>query len=104
MAEFLDAQGFRTMWENGGMIAATSEADGDKGLVPKPLAGDQLKFLRGDGTWVEISSGTSDYTNLINKPQIEGVILEGDKTFEELNANPLSNIEIESIVALADAT
>lgn len=28
--------------------------------------------------------GTNDYNDLINKPSIEGVTLEGDKTFEEL--------------------
>lgn len=36
------------------MTGATAAADGLAGLVPQPLAGDHLKFLRGDGTWVEI--------------------------------------------------
>ncbi len=30
---------------------ATASADGASGLVPKPEAGDQDKFLKGDGTW-----------------------------------------------------
>lgn len=30
---------------------ATAEAAGAKGLIPAPLAGDQSKFLSGDGTW-----------------------------------------------------
>lgn len=33
-------------------VGATSAAPGSKGLVPQPQAGDQEKFLRGDGTWV----------------------------------------------------
>lgn len=33
------------------MLGATSSADGKGGLVPKPVTGDQLKFLKGDGTW-----------------------------------------------------
>ena len=33
------------------MTGATSSADGVAGLVPAPHAGDQGKFLRGDGTW-----------------------------------------------------
>lgn len=33
------------------MQGATSSLNGIKGLVPTPKAGDQEKFLRGDGTW-----------------------------------------------------
>ena len=32
------------------MTGATEDTDGTSGLVPVPAAGDQLKFLRGDGT------------------------------------------------------
>ena len=32
------------------MTGATENTDGISGLVPVPAAGDQLKFLRGDGT------------------------------------------------------
>lgn len=41
---------------------------------------------------------SSDYNDLINKPMIEGVVLEGDKTFEELNLNVLTNTELEAIL------
>ena len=30
---------------------ATSSTDGKAGLVPGPKAGDEKKFLQGDGTW-----------------------------------------------------
>lgn len=40
------------------MQGATASADGAGGTVPKPLAGDQNKFLRGDATWVEVSGLT----------------------------------------------
>ena len=33
------------------MDGATSSTNGQKGAVPAPQAGDQGKFLRGDGTW-----------------------------------------------------
>lgn len=33
------------------MTGATSSAAGTHGLVPAPAAGNQVKFLRGDGTW-----------------------------------------------------
>lgn len=35
------------------MTGATAETDGASGLVPAPKAGEQNKFLRGDGTWAE---------------------------------------------------
>lgn len=40
----------------------------------------------------------ADYTVLENKPQIEGVTLEGNKTFPELHLNSMSNIEIENLL------
>lgn len=36
------------------MTGATADTDGASGLVPAPAAGDEGKFLRGDGTWGEI--------------------------------------------------
>ena len=39
-----------------------------------------------------------DYNRLKNKPMIEGVVLEGDKTFEELHLNVLTNEELEAIL------
>ena len=40
------------------MVGATSADDGVAGIVPKPRAGDQNKFLRGDATWAEVSGLT----------------------------------------------
>lgn len=36
---------------------ATALADGTQGLVPGPLAGDQDKFLKADGTWATVQGG-----------------------------------------------
>ena len=38
---------------------ATASADGTQGLVPAPVAGDQTKFLSGDGTWQTVQSGAT---------------------------------------------
>lgn len=38
---------------------ATSLADGKVGLVPKPVKGDEINFLCGDGTWKSIPYGGS---------------------------------------------
>ena len=49
------------------MTGATSSVAGASGLVPQPVAGDNAKFLRGDGTWAEAGSSyamvVTDYTN-----------------------------------------
>lgn len=36
------------------MTGATNSSDGAAGYAPKPLMGDEDKFLKGDGTWTEI--------------------------------------------------
>lgn len=36
------------------MTGASADKDGTSGLVPNPKAGDNNKFLRGDGTWAEV--------------------------------------------------
>ena len=46
----------------------------------------------------DLIEGTPDYNNLINKPQIEGVTLSGDKSYEDLNLESLSNLELESLL------
>lgn len=48
------------------MTAATASAAGLRGVVPAPAAGDQNKFLRGDGTWQEVAAGGSN-SNIICK-------------------------------------
>ena len=42
--------------------------------------------------------GTTNYLDSINKPSIEGVTLVDDKTFEDLGAMSLTNLEIEKII------
>ena len=43
----------------GDMTGAGASTAGTKGLVPAPAAGDNEKFLRGDGTWQTVSGGGS---------------------------------------------
>ena len=48
------------------MVGATASTDGTGGLVPAPSAGDQNKYLRGDGTWANPTSTLQTIvTNLI---------------------------------------
>lgn len=39
------------------MTGATGSADGAAGYAPKPLISDKDKFLKGDGTWADVSAG-----------------------------------------------
>jgi len=43
------------------MGAASAGTAGERGLVPKPLAGEQGAFLRGDGTWANPSVGGDNW-------------------------------------------
>lgn len=42
---------------------ATSSTTGSAGLVPAPSAGDEDKYLKGDGTWATVQSGGSSVAN-----------------------------------------
>ena len=48
----------------------------------------------------EIISREITYAGLPDKPLIESVVLEGNKTYEELNLNRLTNTELEEILHL----
>lgn len=50
-----------------GMVGATGVANGIQGAVPAPLIADELKFLRGDGTWQDIVT-TPDATDVTYTP------------------------------------
>lgn len=41
------------------VFTGATATDGTSGLVPAPQAGDNGKFLRGDGTWATVESGSS---------------------------------------------
>ena len=41
------------------ITGATSSAAGTSGLVPAPAAGDNGKYLRGDGVWATIDGGSA---------------------------------------------
>lgn len=58
---------------------------GKAGLVPAPATSDNNKYLKSDGTWAAVSSGSSDYSSLTNKPSINSITLSGNKTSNDLN-------------------
>lgn len=52
------------------MTGASAEEAGTSGFVPAPAAGDQNKFLRGDGTWAEIEGGSIDTSSFATKEEL----------------------------------
>ena len=57
------------------MVGASAQTNGVAGLVPMPRAGDQAKFLRGDGSWATINIPTFDtdiFTSTLNEISLNG--------------------------------
>lgn len=69
----------------------------DKENARLSLGGDESASLSAGSTTLV---STSDYENLRNRPRIEGVELIGDKSFEELNLQRLTNTELENMLTL----
>lgn len=73
------------------MKGATSSAAGSAGLVPAPNIGEQLKFLRADGTWViptntTYSVGTSSYSGITKLYTETGSATDGTMTQNAITA------------------
>lgn len=65
-------------------------------LNSSPIAYNRIIAYAGGIPWVD----TTDYTVLRNKPSIEGVTLNGNKTFVQLGLIPLTNAEIDTLAGL----
>lgn len=65
-------------------------------LNSSPIAYNRIVAYAGGIPWVD----TTDYTVLRNKPSIEGVTLNGNKTFVQLGLIPLTNAEIDTLAGL----
>ena len=79
------------------MHAASSTSAGTSGLVPQPEAGDQNKFLRGDGKWIEVIDGDG---NIIATPDVSsatGVLsVENGGTGESTTYDAIHNLVFHS--------
>lgn len=65
------------------MTGATASADGAHGLVPQPLAGDEVKFLRGDGTWDDVPAQLSGLTDVDLNNLADGQLLRYNATSQK---------------------
>lgn len=63
------------------MIGASASEAGAAGVVPQPLAGDNVKFLRGDATWA--GNATTDVAGLMSaadKSKLDDIDTEASKS------------------------
>ena len=76
------------------MQGATSTNAGKSGLVPAPKAGEENKFLKGDGTWAEISEITSDERlQIANLVTTVGTLI-GDKQLGDASISTIQEIAV----------
>ena len=65
------------------MTGATASAAGAHGLVPAPSAGDNTKFLGGDGTWKAVPAALSGLTDVALTSPANGQLLGYDATAQK---------------------
>ena len=64
-----------------------------------PIGSDEKIDLEWDNKIVPvIGSGTDDYNDLINKPSINGVTLQGNKTNDEILISGIPNTTLEKLL------
>lgn len=76
------------------MTGATASTDGAHGLAPQPLAGDNKKFLRGDGTWSDVPAELSGLEDVVLTNIADGQLLRYNGT-----AQKWENIGVDSTPA-----
>lgn len=75
------------------MTGASAGSAGASGLVPQPAAGDNEKFLRGDGTWQTVSGGGS-----ATDVQIDGTSITDNGVANIVTNKPISYENVSSVV------
>lgn len=91
----------------GVMEGASAEKDGASGLVPQPKIGDEGKFLRGDGTWVNPVTALENEIKSIAHAEVVDLIdgaPEDLDTLKEIVDWVQENGSVEAVVKLENRT
>lgn len=76
------------------MTGASSSAAGKEGAVPKPAAGAQGKFLRGDGTWQTVATGAEVNQNAFSNVKVGSTTIAADSKTDTLELVAGSNVTL----------
>ena len=86
------------------MTAASASADGAAGLVPKPAAGANTKFLRGDATWQAITATTVGLGNVGNYKAVSVTASQGLTSDEQTAARGNIGLGTAAVKGIADSS
>ena len=86
------------------MTAASASADGAAGLVPKPAAGANTKFLRGDATWQAITASTVGLGNVGNYKAVSVTASQGLTSDEQTAARGNIGLGTAAVKGIADSS
>ena len=86
------------------MTAASASADGAAGLVPKPAAGANTKFLRGDATWQAITATTVGLGNVGNYKAVSVTASQGLSSDEQTAARGNIGLGTAAVKGIADSS
>ena len=78
-------------------VTVTPTISNDKITVSPTIADNKIPASAKVVNEIEVNN-TSNYDLLNNKPQIESVELQGNKTFNDLGLSNISNMRIEQII------
>lgn len=85
--------------QHGGSIESLSDVK-----LTDPENGEVIKYDAEQGKWINGTAsgggGTSDYTDLTNKPRINGVTLSGDMSLADIGINTLTQEQLNALLAL----
>lgn len=85
------------------MTGATSSTAGVHGLVPAPAAGDNTKFLGGDGTWKDVPAELSGLTDVTLTNPADGQLLRYDATAQKWKNAGVDNTPTENSTNLVSS-
>ena len=86
------------------MTAASASADGAAGLVPKPAAGANTKFLRGDATWQAITASTVGLGNVGNYKAVSVTASQGLTSDEQTAARGNIGLGTAAVKGITDSS
>ena len=78
-------------------VEVTLAVESDTMRVGMTVQSNNEEYMLGSNETIG-AGGTRDYNKLLHRPSIEGHVLEGESSLEDISVYSLSNIEIEKLL------